>query len=115
MPLNLQYRIVSRKTIDTHHAISGPGVSGPLAPLDAVSVVWTQANGELFPNHKLMVETRMNPETLELEKVEVKVDLPGRKEIWDTINITKDSPDSLVLQICEDKRLKLAATLGVEP
>lgn len=112
---NLIYKIIGRRPIDSSSAPSGPGVIGPLDPIDAVDVEWTQANGEPFPDHKLMIETVVSPVTLELEKREIKVALPGRPVIKDQINVKKGSPDSLVMQVCEDKRYRLAANLGVEP
>ena len=112
---NLIYKILGRRTIDSSSAPSGTGVSGPLDPIDAVDVEWTQASGEPFPDHKLMVERRVNPKTLELEDITVKVDLPGRPVIRDQINVRRTSPDSLVMQTCEEKRPRLAACLGVEP
>jgi hypothetical protein len=117
----LRYRILGRRTLDTLGVpIGGNAVKMDLTlstfeALDAVDVEWTREGGELFPMHKLMVETRVNPETLELEKVERRIELSGKPVLKDQINVAKGTPDAIILQTCEEKRHRLAESLGIEP
>jgi hypothetical protein len=119
MTFKLNYKILGRRLIDTSMAAIGKnaasmGVHDAFAPLEAVDVEWTHTDGP-FPQHKLMMERRVDPATGELVDIPVKINLPAIPVIKDQINVRVNSPDSLVMQMCEEKRERLAFSLGIEP
>lgn len=115
----LAFKILRRRPYETAGAIVGQnfsriGDAGSFETLEAVDVEWTHADGP-FPQWKVMTEKRVNPDTRELEPVEVKIDLPPVAHIYDQATVKAGTPDSIIAMMMEEKRERLAKSLGVEP
>lgn len=115
----LSYKIDPKpRVIDTDGAATigknAAAMGAEFAPLEAYRVEWTHAAGP-FPQHKLIVERVYDEETGEMKDVPKKVDMKPVPVIVDQINVRVGTPVSLVMQICEEKRERLAQCLGIEP
>lgn len=97
MPFKLNYKIVGRRQIE-----------GDKEGLDFVDVEWTHAEG---PVKSTILKPMTHPPQVEYAEVEVE----PRAVIPDQIAVKAGTPDSIVMQICEEKRARLAANLGVQP
>lgn len=74
---------------------------------EAVHVEWTHADGPVK-------DTKLVPKTHPPEIKYEEVPDGERKVIHDQLNVKPGTPDSIVMQMCEEKRAALAKALGVE-
>lgn len=97
MAFKLNYRIVGRRQIE-----------GDKENLDYVDVEWTHADG---PVQDTILAPVTHPPHIEYAEK----DGGTRAIIHDQITVKPGTPDSIVAMICEEKRARLAANLGVQP
>ena len=93
----LTYRILGRRQID-----------GDAHGLDYVDVEWTHEDGPV--KMTALIPVTHPPDVQYEERV-----VGYRDVIPDTVTVRPGTPDSIVMQICEEKRARLAANLGVQP
>ena len=97
MPFKLNYTVVRRETVKLAFGL-----------MDRVHVEWRHADG---PIRDYVTIPRTHPPDIQYERV-----VSGEREvIYDQIDVSPGTPDSIVAMQCEEKRTRLAANLGVEP
>lgn len=97
MAFKLNYKIVGRRQIE-----------GDKENLDYVDVEWTHEDGPV--QNTILAPVTHPPNIQYIEKA----DAP-RLVVHDTVTVRPGTPDSIVAMICEEKRARLAANLGVQP
>lgn len=97
MAFKLNYKIVGRMKLE-----------GSMFDVEYVQVEWRHADGPI-PDYEIRPLT--HPPDIKYETVQV-----GEREfISGTVGVKPGTPDSIVMQMLEERRAALAATLGVEP
>jgi len=77
--------------------------------VDIVAVEWRHADGPI--QHTKLVPVSHPPDV----RYETVPDGEPVAIIHDSISVPHGAPDSIVMQMCEEKRAALAANLGVSP
>ena len=103
----LNYRIVGRKSVIVP-ALSSVYGSSLEQSLDVVAIEWTHEDGPV-PEYALL------PHGHPPDITYVKTKVGERAVIHDEVRVKSGMPDSIVMQLCEEKRAVLAANLEVEP
>jgi hypothetical protein len=96
----LNYKIVGRKKAE--------GAGAAAMPHDIASIEWRHADGPITTVKTIPIT---HPPEIEYKDVPDQV----LDVIHDEVSVPQGAPDSIVMQICEEKRAKLAQTLGVDP
>jgi hypothetical protein len=97
VPHKLNYEITGRQLVE-----------GSLFPTECVSVEWRHASGPVVDYADIPVT---HPPNVRYERREV-----GRREVvHDNLYVPPGTNQSIVMQMLEEKRGRLAAALGVEP
>lgn len=97
MAFKLNYKIVGRRQSE-----------GDAEPIELVDVEWRHDSGPITDYKMVPIS---HPPNIEYER---QVD-GTRDVILDCVSVRRGTPDSIVMQILEEKRAALAASLGVEP
>ena len=93
----LNYRILGKRQIP-----------GDKLNMDYWDIEWTHADG---PFRDFVLKPKTHPPDIQYEEVE----LPSRAVLADQICVEAGMPESYLIKLCEEKRPKLAAALGVQP
>lgn len=97
MAFKLNYKIKGRRQLE-----------GDKEELDYVDVEWRHADGPI--KTFALIPVTHPPDVKYEKRVVDELDV-----IHDQVIVRPGTPDSIVMQICEEKRNRLAATLGVQP
>lgn len=108
MPFKLHWSV--RKNSDGSFSRRG-ATAGDSLGLEHIDVEWTHEDG--FPHDTFEQPIPTWPPTQETQTVTKQ--LTQRKVIRDQISVPSGVPDSTVCMILDEKRPKLAKSLGIEP
>lgn len=104
----LNYKIVGRRSLNV---VDG---DGHYISMDMVDIEWTHADGPIKDTH--LIPINHPPIFPDSPALQYKKMVSGTRDVVkDQINVKHGTPDSIVMQICEEKRHRLALNLEVEP
>jgi len=99
----LNYKIIGRTTTKVGEHL-----------IDCVAVEWTHDDGPVTDT--VLLPTSHPPIHPSMGEMKFEAVPDGQRDvIHDQINVPSGTPDSIVMQACEEKRARLAANLGVDP
>jgi hypothetical protein len=106
MKSGLTYKIIGRRSLSPVKKSDTEFIE-----MEAVDVLWTSTDGPVID--KVTVPITFSYKTKEITYEEQEV--PERRDaIKDQINVPAGTPDSIVMQILEEKKPRLAKALGIK-
>ncbi len=126
MGYKLSYTILGRRTeVVSGQPLDSMAMAVPDVEIDIVEVEWRHSDGPI-QDTVLLPTLRHTEKKWKDENGDEQIDLlpvrgfevtPSgvRSVIKDSVRVKKSTPDSVVMQILEEKRAAIAKSLGVEP
>jgi hypothetical protein len=104
MPHKLNYKIIGRRRLENDQF-----------DMEYVDVEWTHTGGDFIDTIDLPTNHPSIHPSMPSEIVYHTQRASPRKVVKDQVTVRPGTPDSVIMQMLEEKRAALAANLGVEP